>query len=249
MTNIDYDSIAEIYDLYASAEYDVSYFLKEAGKVRGNVLELMAGTGRISIPLLEAGAQLTCVDASEGMLRVLSRKLQKRGLHAEVRQADVRNLELPAAFDLAILPSQSFSELLTDDDQEAAMRSINASLRAGARFICTLYNPLFRGKQVDGVLRLSGRYPTNDGTLVVSGFEQGGDPVVTRLQFFDFYGADGRLVERRMLEMKFTLVEKYEFEALAKRAGYHVVSIYGDYEYAPFDPASSVYMIFELETS
>src|SRR5512136_1779589 len=99
---IDYDGIAEIYDLYATADYDIPFFVSEVEKARGPVLELMAGTGRVSVPLLEAGAALTCVDGSRGMLEVLSRKLARRNLHAEIHHMDARELDLPSRFALAI---------------------------------------------------------------------------------------------------------------------------------------------------
>lgn len=47
---IDYDSIAEIYDLYVTADYDITFFLQETANVEGPVLELTAGTGRLSLP-------------------------------------------------------------------------------------------------------------------------------------------------------------------------------------------------------
>ncbi len=88
-TQIDYDSVAEIYDLYVTADYDIPFFLHEATNVEGPVLELTAGTGRLSLALIQAGVQLTCVDGSRGMLDVLLRKLRDRGLSAEVLCADV----------------------------------------------------------------------------------------------------------------------------------------------------------------
>ena len=65
---IDYDRVADVYDLYVTSDLDVGFYVEEAGKVRGKVLELMCGPGRISVPLLEAGVDLTSVDPSEGML-------------------------------------------------------------------------------------------------------------------------------------------------------------------------------------
>jgi hypothetical protein len=44
-SNIDYDSVAELYDLYVTATYDFEFFLAEAAKAEGPVLELTAGTG------------------------------------------------------------------------------------------------------------------------------------------------------------------------------------------------------------
>ena len=62
--------MADVYDLYVTSDLDVGFYVAEAGKVREKVLELMCGTGRVSVPLLEAGVDLTCVDASEVALLV-----------------------------------------------------------------------------------------------------------------------------------------------------------------------------------
>jgi SAM-dependent methyltransferase len=249
MQHIDYDNIADIYDLYVTADYDLPFFMSETKSVEGRVLELMAGTGRLSLPLNEVGVKLTCVDSSNAMLEVLSRKLKQRGLHADIICADVCRLSLPAQFELAILPFQAFMEIIGEENQRAALAEVFKCLVPGGRFVCTLHNPAIRRKQVDGVLRLVGHFPTEGGTLVVSGFEQGGKPVVSRQQFFEFFDADGRLLEKRLLQMKFAFVEKDEFEQMAQSAGFHVAQLYGSYDRDPFDPAQSPVMIWRLEKS
>jgi SAM-dependent methyltransferase len=246
MPHIDYDSIAEIYDLYAATDYDVPFFRSEIRGVTGPILELMAGTGRLSLPLIEAGAALTCVDSSQGMLDVLSRKLAERGLRADVQCQDVCRLDLPTRFELAILPFQAFMEIVGEESQRAALASVYGCLAPGGRFLCTLHNPAVRRAQVDGLLRLVGRFPAEDGTLVVSGVEQGGSPVVKRLQFFELFGADGRLLWKRLLPMEFAFVERDAFEQMARSAGFRIAGLYGSYDRAPFDPVRSPVMIWEL---
>lgn len=246
MPSIDYDSVAELYDLYVTADYDVPFFLSEVRSVQGPILELMAGTGRLSLPLIEAGAALTCVDSSQGMLDILERKLAARGLHAEVRCQDVCRLDLPIRYDLVLLPFQAFMEIVREEDQRAALESVFEILAPGGRFLCTLHNPAIRRAQVDGLLRLVGSFPVEDGTLVVSGFEQGGRPVVSRLQFFELFGPDGRMRWKRLLPMEFAFVEKEAFERMAREAGFSVVQLYGSYDRAPFDPGRSPVMIWEL---
>lgn len=249
MLPIDYDSIAEIYDLYVKADYDVPFFLSEIQGVNGPVLELMAGTGRLSLPLIAAGAVLTCVDGSQGMLDVLSKKLAQWGLHANVYCMDVCRLDLPTRFELAILPFQSFMEIVREEDQKATLAAVHASLAPGGRFICTLHNPAIRRAQVDGLLRIVGRFPAGDDMLVVSGFETGGQPVVNRLQFFELFGPDGRLRWKRLLPMEFAFVERDAFERMALKAGFRVTHLYGSYDRAPFDPVRSPVMIWCLEKS
>lgn len=243
---IDYDSIAEIYDLYVTADYDISFFLQETANVEGPVLELAAGTGRLSLPLVQAGVQLTCVDSSQGMLDVLSRKLRERDLNAEVRHADVCRLKLNTSFQLAILPFQSFMEIVSEERQRQALSAVFACLAPGGRFICTFHNPVIRRTQVDGVLRIVGRFPTQDGTLVVSGFEQGGHPIVERLQFFEFFGSDGKLRSKILLPMEFAFVEGDHFESMARDAGFHILQLYGNYNRSPFDAGESPVMIWVL---
>jgi SAM-dependent methyltransferase len=244
---IDYDSVAEIYDLYVAADYDIPFFVHETANVKGPVLELTAGTGRLSLALIQAGVQLTCVDGSQGMLDVLSRKLRDRGLSAEVLYADVCQLELHTRFQLALLPFQSFMEIVGEPRQRQALSSVFECLAAGGRFICTMHNPAVRRAQVDGTLRLVGRFPTEDGILVVSGFEQGGHPLVKRLQFFEFFGSDGRLRSKQLLPMEFELVERGHFEAMARDTGFHVLDLYGDYDRSPFDAGRSPVMIWVLQ--
>lgn len=243
---IDYDSIAEIYDLYVTVDYDIPFFLAETANAKGPVLELTAGTGRLSVPLIKAGVRLTCVDSSQGMLEVLSRKLREHGLHAEILCADVCRLQLQTLFELAIFPFQSFMEIVGEERQRTALAAVFACLTPGGRFICTLHNPVLRRAQVDGVLRV-GRFPTQDGTLVVSGSEQGGEPVVTRLQFFEFFEADGHLRSKRLLSMEFAFVEEEHFESMARDVGFRVLELYGNYDRSPFDAVQSPVMIWVLE--
>ena len=246
MSDTDYDRIAEIYDLYVTADYDIPFFLSEAAETAGPVLELAAGTGRLSLPLIEAGLALTCVDRSRGMLDVLEKKLAERGLRAELRCADVCALALPPRFALAIFPFQAFMEIVGEARQRAALAAVSDCLAPGARFICTLHNPAVRRAQADGAWRVVGRFPAPDGSLVVSGIEHGGWPVVQRLQCFEFLGPDGKPRHKQTLPMEFELIEEDAFAAMARDAGFRIVALYGDYDRSAFDPARSPVMIWVL---
>jgi|GEM_PF-6330901 len=100
-----------------------------------------------------------------------------------------------------------------------------------------------RCKEVDATLRTGGSFPSYDGTLVVSGAETGGDPIVLRLQFFELFGPDGQLRWKRLLPMRFAFIDRDAFEAMATAAGFRVVALMGDYAGRPFEPESSPVMI------
>ncbi|MEQ9669213.1 class I SAM-dependent methyltransferase [Coleofasciculus sp. G2-EDA-02] len=246
---IEWDRVAELYDIYVQSDIDISFFIRETRKVSGQVLELMAGTGRVSIPLLEAGVSLICVDASEQMLAVLQKKLAQKGLSARIQQADVRELDLEECFELAIIPFNSFSELLSKKDQRNTLRSIHNHLREGGQLICTLHNPNVRSKLVDGSLRLEGKYSLGKEQLLFWGLEkqQQNHCIVERTQFYEIYDQHGFLQSKRLLNMHFCLIKKQEFEEMAQESGYKIVALYGDYSCAEFDSDTSLSMIFILE--
>ncbi len=247
---IDYDRVADVYDLYVTSSLDVGFYVEEAAKVQGKVLELMCGTGRISVPLLEAGVDLTCVDASEGMLARLEKRLRARKLEAQVLRADVRHLNLREEFDLVLIPFHSFSELASPEDQELALRAAHGCLKEGGRLICPLHNPAIRARSADGALRLNGSFPTEDGgLLVVSGFEslEEGSGVVERVQLYEFFDASNNLRAKRVLPMRFALIDRSGFAELSATAGFVPVALYGTYERGEYLEESSPFMIWILE--
>jgi SAM-dependent methyltransferase len=61
--SIDFDEVADIYD-----DLDIGFFIEQFKGKKCGVLELMCGTGRVSIPLIQNGVDLTCVDYSPKML-------------------------------------------------------------------------------------------------------------------------------------------------------------------------------------
>jgi SAM-dependent methyltransferase len=247
---IDYDRVADVYDLYVTSDLDVGFYVEEATKARGKVLELMCGTGRVSVPLLEAGVDLTCVDVSAGMLARLKERLHARKLNARVMRADVRYLDLHEEFELALVPFHSFSELVSPRDQELALRAVFGCLREGGRLLCPLHNPAIRVRSTDGALRLNGSFPTADGALlVVSGFEtlDESSGVVDRLQFYEFFDASNELRAKRALPMRFALIDRSGFTELAKAAGFVPVALYGDYGRGEYLEESSPFMVWILE--
>jgi ubiquinone/menaquinone biosynthesis C-methylase UbiE len=248
-TLIDYDRVADVYDLYVQQDFDVGVYVEEAGKVDGKVLELMCGTGRVSLPLIQAGVELTCVDVSEGMLARLEEKLREWDLSARTVRADVRLLDLPEEFDLAMVPFHSFSELVAGRDRELALRAICRCLKEGGRLICPLQNPRLRARSADGALRMNGVFPTEDALFVVSGFESYDERtgIVERTQFYEFFDASGNLRAKRVLPMRFALIGKARFEELVEASGFRVVALYGDYDRSDYLEEGSPYMIWVLE--
>jgi SAM-dependent methyltransferase len=250
----DYDIVSDIYDVYVPVTFDIDFFVNETKKTSGEVLELMSGTGRVSIPLLEAGVKLTCVDISIKSNQMLKSKLEQKGLTADVYQMDICKLEIPKKFDMILIPFHSFAHIVSIDDQRRALTRIHQHLLPGGTFICTLGNPSLRKQSVDDQLRLASQYPLVEqrGKLllwILEKYDQGDDQVVHALEFFEEYDADGAMTSKRLMELHFRLTSKDEFEELVKTAGFSVEAFYGDYSYQEFNEDSSPFMIWMLGKS
>ena len=248
MGAMNYSKVAELYDYYATATFDVSFFLQEAAATLGAVLELMSGTGRVSVPLAKAGIRRTCVDASPEMLAILKRKMDNQGLVAKLVEMDVTKLALGRRFDLVLIPFHSFSELQSRNDQIATLKAIHSHLTEHGRFICTLHNPALRVASEDGRLRLVSEAELNDGRTLLLWSVARFNPVegvVEGKQIYEFY-SNGDLVSKSMLNIRFAVITQTDFEQMAQEAGFRVRAMYGNYDRTPFQSETSPYMIWEL---
>jgi SAM-dependent methyltransferase len=247
---MNYAEVADLYDSYVRFEADIPFFLEECRASKGPVVELMSGAGRVSVPLLEAGISLTCVDSSGPMLAILRQKLSERSLSATVIEGDVRSLSLPSSFDLAILPFHAFGELVTEDDRQMALASTFRCLSPGGRFICTLHNPAVRLRSVTPAPRTVGRFPKAGGAgelvLRVSGRFNPRDDTVEGTQILEEFDGRGDKSGERRTPIKFVLLSRRGFEALACAAGFEVAGVWGDYSRSPFSEDSSLYIICSI---
>jgi SAM-dependent methyltransferase len=250
MPAMDYSRVAGLYDSYVTTDLDLDFFLDEAMRVGGPVLELMAGTGRVSIPLLQAAVDLTCVDNSPAMLSVFRDKLRQQRLSAELIQADVCELSLDRRFDLIFIPFHSFAEIKEPGRQRRALARIHAHLADDGRFICTLHNPSVRLQAADGRRRQLGEFPLPGAgkTLVLSIVERY-DPaarVVTGTQFYEMRNSQGNTISEDAVDIRHYVHDRNGFEGLLENAGFVISSLFGDYRRASFESETSPFMIWDL---
>ncbi len=107
-----------------------------------------------------------------------------------------------------------------------------------------------RSKAGNRFLTASEHHPTaDDGFLVVSGFEtlEEDSGVVNRIQLYEFFDASNNLRAKRVLPMRFALIDKSKFAELADAAEFVPVALYGDYDRGEYLEDSSPHMIWILE--
>ena len=246
---INFDKVADIYDFYVNMDFDVPFFIKETEKYGGEILELMCGTGRVSIPLLKAGRKMTCVDYSKGMLDSFRKKIVNESYSVDLVEMDVTNLKLDKKFGLIILPFHSLSEILTTEKQQKALKCTSDHLEKGGTFILTLQNPESRLKQADGTMRVIGNFSVDkDKEMVLSYTNQYNEKenIISGYQFYEIYNSDNFMTEKRYLEINFKPIQLDKLKEMISKTDMEIMEIYGDYSFGEFKTQESDFLICKL---
>ena len=137
-----YDKIARLYDPWSrSVVEDVPFYLDEARRSGGPVLELAVGTGRIAVPIAASGIPVVGVDLSEGMLQVARERAQEIGAELDLRYGDMRDPPVEGTFPLVLVPFRSMLHMETDADRRAVLRAIKRHLAPDGRLIFDVFAP------------------------------------------------------------------------------------------------------------
>jgi SAM-dependent methyltransferase len=120
---------------------DLPLWRKLAGAINGPILDIGAGTGRVTLDLAGAGRQVTALELDPGLLNALRERAI--GLDVETVCADARSFTLPTRdFGLCIVPMQTI-QLLADPAERAALLGCAlAHLRPGGIFACAIATEL-----------------------------------------------------------------------------------------------------------
>jgi SAM-dependent methyltransferase len=242
--NVDsYDAETEL--VQPALAGDVEFYVEQARRSGGPVLDLGGGTGRVAWPLAEAGFEVTSLDASAPML---ARSEAKRPLASAAAQgrvtlvhANARDFALPAQFGLAIAPGRTFQLLLTPEDQRAALAAIRRHLRPGGMLVLQLFDPLLEAcAAFDGV-------PSNGdrGTVVLPDsrhrvtrrvLHRTTEPLSQLMtEVWEFAERDdaGTIVRRDEETLRMRWTYRFEMRYLLEACGFEVEGEYSDFRGSP----------------
>ena len=243
-----YDRIADLYDVYVTADYDISFWKKE-GLGASEVLEVTAGTGRVSLPLVKQGSRVTAVDSSWKQLQRLRQKAEAQGLQLETVKADMREFDLAKTFPLVIIPFQSLQELTEPSDVTAALGRVRAHLAHDGRAIVTLHHPSSQTCGDGRQLRLVDEYPLPNANHMVFWLARSYDAethIGTSYQIYEEYNVEGLLHSKRLFTPRYRVFEREDIEQRFTDAGLRITNTWGGYDWSPLTDDSR-FMIFELK--
>ena len=215
-----YEGFAPIYDEWASdMTDDVDFYVDLAREADGPVVELAVGTGRISIPIaVRTGRPVIGIDSSPAMLAIARANAADAGIEIDLREGDMRELDLDEATDLVICPYRALLHLPTWSDRRRVFDRVARALRPGGRFAWNAfvfdhgYATQYDGKWQDQPKRHFTKYAPGDNRVDIT-LERG--PTLS-----------------------LWWVTRSEWHGLMDVAGLEAAALYGWFDRRPFDDSS-----------
>jgi SAM-dependent methyltransferase len=139
-----YDRIASIYDPWSrSVTEDVGYYVEQARASGGPVVELAVGTGRIAVPIAQAGIRVIGVDSSPEMLGVARTAAESAGVGelVDLRLGDLREPPVPERVPLVLCPFRTLLHMETEVEKLRAVRAARSLLEPGGTFAFDVFSP------------------------------------------------------------------------------------------------------------
>ena len=122
---------------------DVSFYVEEARRAGGPVVELAVGTGRIAIPTAAQGIRVIGIDSSPGMLEVCHERAELAGVASllDLRLGDLLEPPVDERVRLVTCPFRSYLHLLGDEERLRALGAARELLVPGGRLVFESRDP------------------------------------------------------------------------------------------------------------
>jgi SAM-dependent methyltransferase len=241
-----YDAWAEIYDsVFSYVVDDIPFYVEESTRAGGTVLELGCGTGRVSIPIAQAGVDVVGMDSSSNMLTRAREKSQEAGTpNLKLLRADMRDFNISSKFDLVIIPFRGFLSLLSVDDEIRTLMNIKRHLKSGGKLIFDIFVPDLNMMVQEGDVPYHFRdvIDAETGNRLIIWNQANYDAfsqvmsIRTTIERLDDSGCVSSKLYR---DFALRYIFRWEMRHLLGLCGYDVRALYGDFERGQFHEHST----------
>ena len=130
-SNLAYGTLGTLFhdaDTPCASTAEVAWYVAHLPRNEGIVLEAMAGSGRLLMPLLDEGFQVHGVDSSEARIASCEKRLAASGHKTQLYRQDISTLNLPSRYAAAFVAGGSFQSLTNPVAALDALLRIRAHL-------------------------------------------------------------------------------------------------------------------------
>ncbi|MBD3157277.1 MAG: methyltransferase domain-containing protein [Candidatus Lokiarchaeota archaeon] len=239
--NVGYEGAAEFYDFFADNS-DIPFYVSYAHETGSPILDLAAGTLRVTVPLAKEGFRVFALEKSPSMLSIARNKLDRLTEPAENRitlvEGDMTNFGFDITFSLIIIPA-SFGYAVTTEEQLSTLVSIREHLRDDGLFLLDLYPGVLHDQESEWenepVELPDGRTVSRRGKAKVDRVEQRQDVNIE----YRISGGEDNVDEIVEVESSVAIIYNREADLLVKMAGFDVVEEFGGFGKEPYEPEST----------
>ncbi len=225
-------SDAELYDvIYSRLTEDVAFYVAEAVAVKGPVLEVGCGTGRVLLPTRAAGVEIDGLDVNADRLDALRDKARAQQLNVRVFHADMRDFTMPHRYAMVTMPFRVFQHNLTMDDQVRTLRTCREHLHKDGALVFNVFYPSFaRLAEPDGVRQLEAEFshPHTGTPLRLYGTRRANRVEQVMHVEFDLEEAGVTRASGYSFDLRWTF--KPEMELLLRAAGFRRFDVFGGFD-------------------
>jgi SAM-dependent methyltransferase len=227
---------ADLYDLlHDGYRDDLPFYRALANDHGGPILELGAGSGRVTAALARDGHEIVAVEPSAAMrVRGAARVAPAPG-EVTWLDGDMRTLALGRTFPLVIAPFHTLMHLHSLPDQDAALAGAAAHTAPGGVFACDVFVPRFAP---DAVVRVERAWAHPEADVLIWQHHDPVAQIVVSEHRIDRIDADGRVLRRRSQLIQ-RYYQRFELERALRSAGFAHVRTFGGFERGPVQAAST----------
>jgi len=218
---------------------DLPFWLDLARQHAGPVLELGCGTGRVMLPLLQAGSPVVGLDHDRQMLAFLLGSAAGLAHPPAVFQADMAEFRLDRLFSLVIVPCNTLTSL-EKRTRRGVFERIAAHLHPQGVFVASLPNPLLLADlPAKGPEEMEDEFvhPQTGDPIQVSSAWRRRKNTFDLTWHYDLLLPDGK-IERYTLQTQHSLQPLEAYAAEMQSAGLFLQSVWGDFDRSPYQPDS-----------
>ena len=217
-----YDAIAALYDPWSrSVTEDVDFYVEQARRAGGPMVELGVGTGRIAVPIAQAGISVIGVDDSPSMLQVCRERAEAGGVSAlvDLRLGDLREPPVDERVNLVACPFRAYLHLPDDEARGRALAAARTLLAPGGRLVFDVFAPAR-----DDIEETDGRWLEREPGL----WERADWDTAARTLTLRVRGEVGETT------MRLAWISASEWRRLLETSGFEVEALYGWFDRRPY---------------
>ncbi|HJZ12725.1 MAG TPA: class I SAM-dependent methyltransferase, partial [Acidobacteriota bacterium] len=227
----------EDYTIGIPSRADIPFYVRHATRCGSPVLELGCGTGRILVPIAQAGLECYGLDMSRDMLAICESKVRSLQLNnVHLRYSSMDDFHYDRKFSVIYIPFRSFQHLMKVEQQLSCLQLVRDHLNEDGVFILDVFAPnidrlaRYSSKKEGWEKEFSRKNAETESTITryFQARANLGEQTLAVTMKWEERDPGGQLIGRKEGDFRLRYCFRFEMEHLLYRCGF-IPQIFGDF--------------------